>query len=49
MTACSNENAKANRGELALNGKGKLPVHFFKKKKRKSNAREKHTSHSYDS
>lgn len=46
MTARSNENAKANRGELALNGKGKLPVHFFKKK---SNAHEKHTSHSYDS
>lgn len=32
MTAHSNENAKANRGELALNGEGKLPVHFFKKK-----------------
>lgn len=49
MTACSNENAKANRGELALNGKGKLPVHFLKKKKKKGNAREKHTSHCYDS
>lgn len=36
MTACSNENAKANRGELALNGKGKLPVHFLKKNKKKA-------------